>query len=645
MQNNSQDRNVVAELAYLFRATDQAPPVLLLGAGASYRSGIPLAAEAVKRIAKASYAWTRLGMDERFCNPPPSDCMPYLESHNWFIRDADKLAENFPAAVRNLLTPRERRRRFLRDLVVAPNGISDGYRALAQIMLRRLCWTVFTTNFDQLIADSLRELRPNVREVIEINRTQDDFVRFGLYREFQVVYLHGAVEFYRDKNDEDETKRLDEELVKKLRPMLRDSPLIVVGYRGYEQSVVKHLLEEGVDECQAYPNGVFWCRRKGSPYHENVDALRSKISGNFHDLEIEGFDELMVALEKALAGYSRLPDRASRDHAASMPGVSSFDQQPMEKLTKEHLDMGLILSTLAQYFDRLRLGRFDAESVGAAMVELGIVRRLNGTLVPTVGGFLLFGRDVSTTFPFVKVQVTIDGRQRQVVEGNLVTQFEALNGVLNNVEINPILRMKGQSGSHDNTAYPPLALREACVNLLMHRNYEATELARIDFLPGRQLTFANPGGLLSDLATKMGVDSNGTFTPKRGLTVIRNPVLADIFYGLGRMDKAGSGVADIVKFIVAHGGAPEFLTPKQNNEVVVVLKQAAQDAPVQSNTAVPLPSSEVFITNLLPVLVMPKHLTSIPLKNRRAAQSPISAELRQKLPEFIKLATALHGDF
>jgi hypothetical protein len=169
----------------------------------------------------------------------------------------------------------------------------------------------------------------------------------------------------------------------------------------------------------------------------------------------------------------------------------------------------------------------------------------------------------------------------------------------------------------------------------MHRDYEAKALARIDFLPGRQLSFANPGGLLSDLAEKFGVESNGTFIPKRGLTAIRNPVLADIFYGLGRMDKAGSGLADIVKFMVQQGGASEFSTAKQNSEVVVVLKQAAQEQPVESNTAVPLPASEVFITNLLPVLAMPKYLTSIPLKHRRAAQSPLPPEIRQKLPEFI----------
>jgi hypothetical protein len=327
-------RNVVAELAYLFGATNQPPLILLLGAGASYRSGIPVASESVKRIAKAAFAWNRLGMDENSCNPPPSDWMPYLESQDWFIRDSQKFAENFPLAVKHLLTPRERRRRFLCDLIIPPNGISEGYRALGRLMLRRLCKTVLTTNFDQLIADTLRDLKPNVREVIEINRTRDDFVRFGLFKDFQVVYLHGAVEFYRDRNEEDETKKLDEELVKLLRPVLRDSPLIVIGYRGYEQSVIRHLLEDGISDCKGYPNGIFWCKRRGSDLHENVEIFRKKIPGNFHELEIEGFDELLVALDKALEDCSNIPNRHTTKDQPAIPGASSFDQHGAEGVTR-----------------------------------------------------------------------------------------------------------------------------------------------------------------------------------------------------------------------------------------------------------------------------------------------------------------------
>ncbi len=627
--------NAVAELSYLFRGAASAPPVFLLGAGASYRSGIPLAAEAVKRIAKASYAWTQLGLDETHCNPPPSDWMPYLERQPWFIRDPQKLAENFPLAVKHLLTPRERRRRLLRDLVLSPpNGVSDGYRALAQIMLRRLCCTVLTTNFDQLVAEALRELQPNVREIIEVNRTTDDLVRFGLFREFQIVYLHGAVEFYRDRNEEEETKQLDEGLVRFLRPLLRDSPLIVIGYRGYELSVMEHLLGEGVSECHAYPNGIYWCKRDGSADHQNVERLRAKIGGNFHDIQIAGFDEILVALNKELAGCSRIVQRANVEDVPAVPGASTFDQKPLTELAKDALDIPVLLLTMQQYFERLRLGVVDSAAIESILLELRILAKVDGQIVPTVGGYLLFGKDVSQHFPNAAVVLTTNGQKRLVVQGNLISQLDALTGFLNSAEVNPVLRIKGSAGSYEDTAYATLAMKEACVNLLMHRDYEKNEVAQINVSTGRQLDFVNPGGLLSRVAEQLTPASDGSFAAKRGVTGIRNPILADIFYGLGKMDKAGSGLADIVRFMAQQGGASQFSINNDNSQVAVVLKQASQEEQA-GGTAVPLTRNEVFVTNLLRFVVMPATLTVIPLKRPRAARIRLSSEVRESLPQFV----------
>jgi hypothetical protein len=77
---------------------------------------------------------------------------------------------------------------------------------------------------------------------VEINRTADDLVGFSVYNRCQVVYLHGAVEYYRDKNLVQEVQRLDDQLVRRVRPVITDSPLIVIGYRGSEPSIMSHLL-------------------------------------------------------------------------------------------------------------------------------------------------------------------------------------------------------------------------------------------------------------------------------------------------------------------------------------------------------------------------------------------------------------------
>jgi hypothetical protein len=175
--NNKKMMNrVISELAYLFRADRRNRPLLLLGSGSSYRSGIPLAGDAVKLIAKASYARSVMGVDWRRVTVMPSDWMPYLQRQEWFISDVKRFSENFPLAVQNLLTPVEFRRDVLMEMIQPPNGINDGYHHLAKLMMKGLCCTILTPNFDSLAASALRELHPHIRTVIEINRTHSDLV-------------------------------------------------------------------------------------------------------------------------------------------------------------------------------------------------------------------------------------------------------------------------------------------------------------------------------------------------------------------------------------------------------------------------------------------------------------------------------------
>ena len=144
----------IQALAYLFRASRNTRPVRLLGAGDSFRYGIPMAEEATRRIARAAYFRQVLGADEELGNPKPSDWSPSLRQQPWFISDPKRFADNFPLAVENLLRPTEFRREFFTKMIKPLNGINPGYRHLAKLMMRRLCWTVMTTNFDHNIVNT-----------------------------------------------------------------------------------------------------------------------------------------------------------------------------------------------------------------------------------------------------------------------------------------------------------------------------------------------------------------------------------------------------------------------------------------------------------------------------------------------------------
>src|SRR6202012_2807497 len=148
-------QEAIRVLTRIFRATNSARPVLLLGAGASFSFGVPTAAESVKRLAKRIYAEQVLGGSV----PPErvrlTEWQTWLHEQSWFLKGDDRLAENFPLVVQHLLKPAEYRKQLLLDLIQATNGIGKGYHRLAELVVKGLVSTILTTNFDTCLPGAL----------------------------------------------------------------------------------------------------------------------------------------------------------------------------------------------------------------------------------------------------------------------------------------------------------------------------------------------------------------------------------------------------------------------------------------------------------------------------------------------------------
>jgi hypothetical protein len=128
--------------------------------------------------------------------------------------------------------------------------------------------------------------------------------------------------------------------------LLQSTPLIVVGYRGAEPSIMKSLLGEAGD--LAFKKGIFWCHL-GGDLHPNVEALRRRLGGNFKLCEVDGFDELLADLDKKLVRQQR---------ALGAPAAAEsrdFDDRPMEGATVADLDLDLALHTAHEYSHKLGL--------------------------------------------------------------------------------------------------------------------------------------------------------------------------------------------------------------------------------------------------------------------------------------------------
>ena len=158
---------------------------------------------------------------------------PWVSGLPWFRPDVP-LAELYPPAIDNLLGVKSDRREFFEKLINPVNvPPSRGYAALTQMLHQGWISTVLTPNFDHcLVRAAILHNRPH--RLVSI-ATPADYVMFSSApQDPQLIFLHGSVSHYTDKNLTGEIQSLDPVLVEMLRPVLRDHPIIVVGYRGAE---------------------------------------------------------------------------------------------------------------------------------------------------------------------------------------------------------------------------------------------------------------------------------------------------------------------------------------------------------------------------------------------------------------------------
>lgn len=557
--------------------------------------------ESVRRLAKQVYADRVLGGKTLPEHIKTSEWMAWLHEQGWFLHGDDRLAENFPLVIEHQLKPEGYRRRTLLDLVALRGEIGAGYRSLAELVLRGLAGTVLTTNFDISLPKALNDKQPHIRHVAEVNRAPNDFNEFNLYSRAQLVWLHGKAEQYTDRNLISETQSLAPALVQLLAPLLESTPLVVIGYRGAEASIMETLL--GAAGGLRFRQGVYWCARAGEGLHPNVQALAARLGSNFQHLEINGFDELLGDLNIELSGVQRFAPVAAAE-------ASQFDDQPVIGASWGDIDADLALTTLRQYCTKLELGALDSLQLRPLMRKLGLLLDTAQGEKPSVACVLLFGRDPQRSFPHCVISATINGKKRRVFGGNLITQYRSVLDWIDEEEINPTIKVKGRRQHEMRTAYAERALVELLVNMIVHRDYAAAKPSTIDAIPGLSVQFVNAGAQLPAASARLALDPEGTFEPVAEFSDLRNRALCDVFFGINAMERAGTGLTDARDLTQRLGGGASFAYPPGRDSFAAALYRPEASA---GSSAVARDTRPVgtYVLNLLPFASLPQHLVRI----------------------------------
>ena len=493
-------KQVTMNQLYSLTMSSGREPILLLGAGASVTSGVPLAGDTAMQALRWAMAMKR-GGDPKDPRIRDADVKVFLENQTWYDPGigTEDLYQN---ALQLVNSPRELRRDFLIEMLNTASEPSSGYKELAALVKRGYIKTILTTNFDDRF-----ETAYGSGPIIKVaNRLEFRSISTSpLYP--QLIYLHGKAEHYMDRNTSGEVEELDDELVRRLSPILRDHPLIVVGYRGAEPSIMRNLILNQIDEGENFRQGIFWCIVESLENYSPprlVSELAQRIPDNFAVVEIEGFDELVSDLSKICSEH---PPKDNAPVDADVRTGGTFDMQKSNEAYPSSVNWGLAHKAAESYCRRMGIpvpNEPRDEWYEGVLTRMGILwKDENGAVEVSNGGAILFcdkatGRRVSRGH-WVEVRTTT--RPPKSVDGPLPIVYENVYDTLE--QANRPVRVKGRK-SHEEHPYGPIAIKELLANALIHRDYENASPVIVSI--GRDyISFENPGGLDTQLMSQISL--------------------------------------------------------------------------------------------------------------------------------------------
>ena len=404
---------------------------------------------------------------------------------------------------------------------------------------------------------------------------------------------------------EEEVQELDQDLVAQVFPLLRDHPLIVVGYRGAEPSIMRSLLIDQLSNARNFPHGIFWCVLEGTT-PEHLSPLTRELAGNTGDnftlIPIRGFDEFMAKLSTAITPRSYGTAAETGFITKNDEDRFTFDMKPAKNKEISDINQATLRWIVNEHSHRrgVKIPDPPAEDwYHRRLIDIGLFTRDDaGTIKPTNAAVLLCSEEGREITAGHWVEIGTPERPPQAIDGPLTRVYETVLERLE--EANRPIRIKGAQ-SRNEQPYGPIALKELLANALIHRDYDTREPAKI-WIDKTTIRIENPGGLDKELLEQLIPSGLGTNTPPIGeefqnriyrgeigrrLTAYRNPILAEAFWGLGYVDKVGSELVDAIRSLSDAGATAEIEIPPTNDSFTATASLAHLEIDESTRTALP----------------------------------------------------------
>ncbi len=358
----------------------------LLGAGASASAGIPTAWDMIWEFKQQLYISQR-----RIAPKTVADLSN--PTVRWQLQDFIASQEAFPeadspeeyAALFEAVYPSEADRRTYIGAKVSGAKPSYGHVALATLMKAGHTKLIWTTNFDPLVADGCARVFGGTGNLTTVALDAPDLGRQTINDERwpAEIKLHGDFRSRRLKNTGDELRQQDAILRDLLVGTCARSGLVIAGYSGRDDSIMR-ALEEALEHVSPFPGGLFWLHRGEDDPSDRVRSFLTTAADMGVDgglVRIENFDEALRDLVRLVPELdtNKLDEFASeRSVVSSPPRITSNRDYPVIRLN------GLEVKSLPTICRRVECDigghKEVSEAISAAGVDVLATRSAKGVL-------------------------------------------------------------------------------------------------------------------------------------------------------------------------------------------------------------------------------------------------------------------------
>lgn len=294
-----------------FRAIGNGVIDVFLGAGASLSSGIATGNDFVWYFKREIYCAENEVNKEKFkdlkSEKNRSILQKYFDAQTGYPKRGSP--DEYSYYFEKCYSTRDARKGFM-EAQVAQKHPSIGYLCLANLVMNSIVNTIWTTNFDELMEAAIKK----IDEIWPLNvLSSANQNAFGNINEKYscICKLHGDYRYDKLQNTSAELQSLEGVIAKRLKEKLHNKGLLVIGYSGSDDSVMK-VLEENVSNVDFLSKGLYWTILKGSAISNRVKRLIDGLNreGKPADvIEIDGFDEFFANIYYSMDNRIELIDK------------------------------------------------------------------------------------------------------------------------------------------------------------------------------------------------------------------------------------------------------------------------------------------------------------------------------------------------